>query len=276
MNRETINSNEELVKTLVIPLWAKAIESEKENPIIRDEKSQEIIKELDYDLSYLKNAWMSQLGIAIRSKILREQIGLFIKNNPNANVINLGCGLDTSFSHLDNGKINWYDLDFKEVIDLRKEVFESEKRNIMIASSVFDYSWLNKIEQKENPTLVIAEGLLFYLEMDQVKELLNKTVDYFPNVTFLLELVGPVMVGRAKYNDSISRINHNDNIPEFKWSLWNSRGFEKWNKSLKLEKEWFFADYYKERWRHFKYFFKIPLFKRIFSSRLVYLEKRAG
>ena len=38
-------------ETLLIPLWARASEKDRKNPIITDEKAVEIISQIDYDFS---------------------------------------------------------------------------------------------------------------------------------------------------------------------------------------------------------------------------------
>jgi hypothetical protein len=38
-------------------------------------------------------------------------IGKYIERYPEATVINIGAGLDTTFSRVANGKMRWYDLD---------------------------------------------------------------------------------------------------------------------------------------------------------------------
>ena len=42
-------------ETLLITLWAKAEESKREDSIIKDYKSIEILKEINYDFSKFKN-----------------------------------------------------------------------------------------------------------------------------------------------------------------------------------------------------------------------------
>lgn len=44
---------------------------------------------------------------------------------------NLGCGLDTTFERVDNGLLQWYDLDLPDAVELRKGTFESDALHIM-------------------------------------------------------------------------------------------------------------------------------------------------
>ncbi|WP_454055223.1 hypothetical protein [Clostridium sp. Marseille-Q7071] len=43
-------------ETLLIPLWARAIETKNSNPIIKDYKAIEMMENIDYDFSKFDNA----------------------------------------------------------------------------------------------------------------------------------------------------------------------------------------------------------------------------
>lgn len=115
-------------KTLLIPLWDRAFETKHPNPIIKDEKAVEIMENIRYDFTKFDDEWPNQVSIAIRTELLDNATKVFIKNHPQAVIINIGCGLDTRFSRLDNGKIHWYDLDLPEAIHVRKQFFNETDR----------------------------------------------------------------------------------------------------------------------------------------------------
>lgn len=53
-------------------------------------------------------------------------------------MVNVGAGLDTSFSRVDNGNILWYNLDFPDSIAFRKRFNPDCQRNISIAKSLLN------------------------------------------------------------------------------------------------------------------------------------------
>ncbi len=53
-------------------------------------------------------------------------------------MVNVGAGLDTSFSRVDNGNILWYNLDFPNSIAFPKRFIPDCQRNISIAKSLLD------------------------------------------------------------------------------------------------------------------------------------------
>jgi len=111
-------------ETLLLPLWGRAYETRKNRPRLIDENAVEIIQKIDYDFSNIeKTQSMSQHGWVARSLHTDKVAHEFIEKHPKASIVNIGCGLDTTFSRIDNGKIMFYELDLPDVIDLRKNFY---------------------------------------------------------------------------------------------------------------------------------------------------------
>ena len=115
---------ENVQKTLLLPLWGRAVETQKKKPPLLDTTAVEIVKKIDYDFSTiaLNTSTISQLGWIARSLHIDRTINRFIHEYPRATIVNIGCGLDTTFERIDNGKIYWYDLDLPPVISLEKRI----------------------------------------------------------------------------------------------------------------------------------------------------------
>ena len=70
----------------------------------------------------------------------------FLAVHAEAIVLHLGCGLDARFFRLDPGPgVEWYDVDYPDVIDLRRQLFPSREHYHVIAASVTDPAWLADI-----------------------------------------------------------------------------------------------------------------------------------
>ena len=122
-------------ETMLVPLYSRALENNRENPAFYDKTAIEIINNLDYDFAERfkesKNK-MNFWGCAARTIILDDEVSKYIKNNPECSVINLACGLDDRFSRVDNGKIKWYNIDFENVISLRNKLIDNHDRVLNI------------------------------------------------------------------------------------------------------------------------------------------------
>src|SRR5262249_31753623 len=80
----------------------------------------------------------------------------------------------------------WYDVDFPDVIALRRRVYADRHDYTMIGSSVTDPRWLDRISA-DRPVLVVAEGLVHYLAPDDGLALFRRIVEHFPSAPRILD-----------------------------------------------------------------------------------------
>lgn len=258
---------ENVAETMLIPLWARARETGMEHPIISDKTAVKIIDRIAYDFSQFSNAWMSQVGVAVRTMLLDRATLFFIRNHPDAVVINIGAGLDTRFSRVDNGFIHWYDLDLPESICLRKDFFQESHNYSMIAKSVFDFSWIDDVTVGDRPVLIIAEGVLMYFEKNDVKQLMIKLSERFPKAEMLFEMMTPALTGMSKKHDTVSRMN-----ATFKWGIKSGRDVEAFSSRIQFIQEWNYYDFHKKRWKWMGWAARIPAIKNRYNNRIVHIR----
>ncbi len=229
----------ELSETMLVPLYARARESKKKNPAFYDKTAVNVINQLDYDFDKNMEKTSNKLnfwGCAARTILFDDEAREFIERYPDCSVVNIACGLDDRFSRVDNGKIKWYNIDFQEIIDLRKKLIEKNDRVINIACSALDFAWVDEIENKEN-VLIIAEGFLMYLEEEEVRELFTKIALSFENVELLIEIMSEWMVENQKMHETVKSMG-----VQFKWGLKELKDFEKICPSYRILAEYDFTD----------------------------------
>ncbi len=235
MEKETITLTG-VNETLVVPLYARALESRKANPLFYDATALHIIDSLHYDFDKHGKSKMNMWGCAARTVLFDEQAKAHIKAHPNCSVINLACGLDDRFRRVDNGKIQWYNIDFQDVIDLRKKLIAQNDRVTDIACSALDDTWMEQIANKEH-ALIIAEGFLMYLAESDVKELFDTIAKRFTKTTLLLELMSQWMVEHQKYHDTTQKID-----VSFVWGIQQTSDFTRLCPQFKLLGDYNFTD----------------------------------
>lgn len=253
----------EVPATLLVPLWARAEEQKRPDPLVCDPRSAEILRALDFDFSRFSGGWMSQLGCCIRTVILDREVQRFLSAHPGTTVVNLGCGLDTRVVRL-SGYAHWYDLDLPEVIALRSRFFTETEQRHMIASSVLDSGWMERITAS-GPVLIVAEGLFMYLSGDEVATLLTALGDRFPKAVLLVEMLAPMLVGRNRMHDVVKDA-------AFRWSLSDSRDFERIDSRLHYDCEWCYFDMARRRWRYLRLIHWIGWVRRNMNNRIVRLH----
>ncbi len=137
-------------ETLILPLWARAKEMEKKNPIVYDTYARDIVARIDYDFSKIEAGRVAdhQVVWAICAYNFDNIVKTFLANNSSALVVNIGAGLDTTFQRVDNVSVLWINIDLPDVVALRQKLIPDSARELTIAKSVFDFTWMDDIEQQ--------------------------------------------------------------------------------------------------------------------------------
>ena len=132
-------------ETMLQTLYARAAYSKQKNAKIHDSKAVEIVSRMDYDFSFAGDDALMSKGVIARTILLDRMVGDFIRENPNATVINIACGMDTRAYRLKIGSaVRWYNIDFPETIEVRSSFLEENGHISMIAKSAMDERWADK------------------------------------------------------------------------------------------------------------------------------------
>lgn len=192
-------------KTLGPVLRAKALDNRLVEPVLGDSFAERAMRLLDpgYDSRAFGT---SQMGLAavVRAKAHDDWARGFLAEHPDAVVLHLGCGLDARVYRIDPpAGVEWYDLDFPAVIELRRRFLPAREHYTLIGAEVTDLAWLERIP-RGRPVLLVAEGLVPYLTEDDVRRLLTGVVDAFPAGQIQLDTV-PVWAWRTSRWDPTLR-----------------------------------------------------------------------
>ena len=172
-------------ETLIIPLFARKVCSELYPDLYRDETAVRLIDQLDYDFSETEKnsrSLMQRFGsleVAMRQYDLAFEVRDYLKDHPNAAVVNLGCGLDSTGRACDNGSCKIYNLDFPDVITVRNELLPVGEREENIPCDLNDTAWFSKIDATGG-AIFFASGVFYYFLTEQVRALVRAMADAFP------------------------------------------------------------------------------------------------
>ena len=125
-----------VAETLLIPLYMRAKESRRDNPVLYDKAAERLADSLEYDYSQFDGAKLSEVGCVVRGWYFDRAVRRFIEAHSRPVVVNVGCGLDTRFQRIGDGKAVFYDLDLPEVITLRRELIPEQPGNVYIEASL--------------------------------------------------------------------------------------------------------------------------------------------
>ncbi len=191
-------------ETLLATLYARALESQSKDPTLRDPAAEEAIRRIDHDFAKFKMSSTDILGIVSRAKLFDLWTEEYLANKSQATVLHLGCGMDSRVFRINPpASVTWFDVDYPEVIELRRRIFPERAGYQMIGSSVMEEDWLNKLPA-DRPALIIAEGLLMYLSADDAWTLLERLVNYFPGGQLIFDAVSHMGIRMQKSNKAIA------------------------------------------------------------------------
>ena len=179
-------------ETLVIPLYSRKLCTELSPNLFQDETAVRLIDEIDYDFSEAeKNSrgLMQRFGsleVAMRQNDLAFEVREYLKSHPNAAVVNLGCGLDSTGRSCDNGSCNIYNLDFPNVITVRNELLPAGEREENIPCDLNNTEWFAKIDASGG-AVFFASGVFYYFLTEQVRTLVQKMADAFPGSVLVFD-----------------------------------------------------------------------------------------
>lgn len=219
-------------QTLLIPLWARAVETKKRRPMVRDERARELVDRLDFDFGVFRHAYGTQLGCVLRGLLYDAWVGAFLDRHPTGTVVELGAGLTTRFERIDNGRARWIDVDLPDTIAMRRRYFEATERRTLIAASVLDADWPSELARRiDGPCTFVSEGMLMYLRERDVRALLSRLADLFPGSEIALDSISHAVVRHQKYHDAM---RHMLDAP-FQWGIDDVRGIERWDPRLRVD-----------------------------------------
>ena len=164
---------------MLATLYAKALDAQRERPILADNWAREAVARIDYD--WTKTTITDRTSPSVTTRSLHFDIWArqFLACHDRAVVVHLGAGLDSRVYRLDPGPgIEWYDVDYPSIMELREQIYPPRRHYHRIAASVTDPGWLARIPA-DRPVLALGEGLTMYLTESDGVALLRRVVDRF-------------------------------------------------------------------------------------------------
>jgi O-methyltransferase involved in polyketide biosynthesis len=220
-------------QTLLIPLYARAVDSLKKRPILKDPKAMEMVQSIDWDFRRI-NQRRRVVGPTLRTAMFDEWVKDFLCLHPAGTVVEIGAGLNTRFERLDNGAVHWFDLDLPDVVELRQRFFIDTGRRLTLSSSILDSGWIAAVRQSPGPYCFVAEGVFIFLAQTEVKAALAQITGTFPHVRVAFDTATRLAID---YENARRKLE-----ARLAWSCEDPREIERWKIGLRLVESRTLAD----------------------------------
>lgn len=261
MAKLTIELADPVSKTLLIPLWARAVEQREPEPLVPDPVASMMVDRIDYDWRRIRLGRGDLVQCVVRLREFDRFVRDFLRRHPAGTVVHLGCGLDARFQRVDNGLVRWFDLDLPQVIDLRRRLLPESDRNRYLADSAFDTSWMTALDDDATDhVLFVAEAFFLYFDEAQVKALILALQSRFPGA----ELVCDVCTPLARWIDNLHLLFMRS-AARIRWAVRDPRDVETWSPGIRLVESFSYFDDPEPRMGLLSWFARFPPLSRATS-----------
>ena len=219
--------------TMLIPLRGRSIMSKRFPTLYKNESDIKICEKLNFDFTMMDSALgeYGNLCYIARALAVEKVIRQFIQRYPKATIVNIGSGLDTTFTRMDNGMISWYDLDLPDAMSFRNKIIQKSENSHCIPKSVFDYSWFDDIQYDEkNGLLLIAAGVFHFLPEDELKKLFIAITEQFSSAELFFDINSAM--GNTYSNQSMKESGNKG--AKLLFAVDDPKVLEKWSDNIKL------------------------------------------
>jgi O-methyltransferase involved in polyketide biosynthesis len=220
-------------QTLLFPLWGRAIESMNKNPKLIDKTAEEIVNKVPYNFTKIdknissvsKHSWIA------RSLYFDNRLMMYLAQYPEATIINVGCGFDTTFERVDNGTLHWFDIDLPDVIELRRKYIEDSERRKAFGYSILSNEWYSKIAKREHILFLMA-GVIYYFSEDDIKNLFYNIKVEFSSFELLFDYCS--MKGVEMANKRVIAQGGMTQSSNLVWGTNNIQEMLNWNMNIEI------------------------------------------
>jgi O-methyltransferase involved in polyketide biosynthesis len=242
MDSQDTLKDQTVQSTMLLALYGRAKASRFFPDVLQDTEAERIVDAMDYDFSQIDETYGTEyacLCCLVRAKRLDEWCKAYIQKHPNGTVVNLGSGLDATFSRVDNGSVRWYNIDLPDSIAFRQRFIPPAERAADIAKSMLDYTWLDDVETDDGGVFVLADGLFYYFEEAQVRELIRRVSEHFPRGEIFFDAQSKTVV---RISNRMVRKAGNKGA-EMRFWVNDLQALKKWSETIrKVERVPFFGN----------------------------------
>lgn len=180
-----VNIMNNINKTLYIPLYSKSFVSKK-GIILSDKKAEEIWECEGFSLKRKsRSKWLAYF-LAMRAAVFDQWLNTEMRKDDKLLILHVGCGMDSRVLRIGTSGHLWYDIDFENVINLRKKYYSENEYYKMLVGDIRKLDWLSKIPDSKN-IAIILEGVSMYLKTAELQAFLCAVNNRFQAISILMD-----------------------------------------------------------------------------------------
>lgn len=132
-------------------MYYRALDQRSKAPIVGDTWAADVLDRIRADNRKGLLTASGRFPPLLRARRLDDWAREFLARHPDASVLHLGCWAGLRAFRLNvPERVRWYDLDFPDVIELRRRLDPEHAGYRLLASSATDPGWLDGWSQTSN------------------------------------------------------------------------------------------------------------------------------
>jgi O-methyltransferase involved in polyketide biosynthesis len=177
-------------ETLLWTLYHRATEARRDDAMLHDPMAVELVERIDFPFAerFGRPSDLFAQGQALRALRFDQAIGRFAAAHPGGAVVALAEGLETQFWRVDDGRMRWLGVELPEAAAVSGELLPAAPRRRLLACSALDFRWMDEVDASRG-LLVTAQGLLMYLQPDDVHGLIGAIARRFRGSGLLFDTI---------------------------------------------------------------------------------------
>lgn len=173
-------------ETMLWTLYNRAAEARRPDGFLHDPECLRIHDSIDYD--FARSFGKPDASHPMRSRLFDDAVRPWLAAHPGGTVVELGAGLETQFSRVDDGKVRWLCVDLPEAIAVRERFLPGAGRCRHVGKSALDLGWLDEVDSARG-VFISAQGLFMYFEESDVRQLFVAVTERFPGVEWMFDTI---------------------------------------------------------------------------------------
>ncbi len=262
-----------VARTLLVSLACRAEESQRPDAMIRDDRAREILARFEAeDQAPLKLSGADHVFTMMRARRFDRWAKAFLDGHPGGIVVDLGCGLDTRATRVDDGRRLWFGLDMPEVIALRKSLIPAGPREHLIEDSVLHPAWMNGIAEERRPVIFLAEGVFPYLQEKDLRNMVILLAERFPGGELAFDALTKFSIWMHNMHPLIREAG-----AHLSWGMDDGRDMARWSPRLRWLETWKYFDHFEPRLGAYNLMRFLPVFSNVnYVARYRFSGKKPG
>jgi O-methyltransferase involved in polyketide biosynthesis len=205
-------------ETMLWTLYNRASEAKKPRGLIQDSEAARLYDALDYD--FTRYFGLADGSHAVRAADFDAVVRNWLTRHPDGWVVALGEGLETQFSRIDNGRLNWLTVDLPEAMQLRDQLLPQRPREHRFTGSALDQAWMDFLPAtiRGEDVCLVAQGLFMYLPPEETRHLLAHIAARLPGCLLVFDSI-PHWLSRLTLRPRGLRRTRHYTIPPMPWGV---------------------------------------------------------